>query len=71
MKLAGFWATQGLWAWVVCLPVTAAHATMTAGGLMTPVAWIGAAAWTVGFSWEAIADYQKSAYKKDPANKGK
>lgn len=62
---------QGLWAWVVCLPVTVAHATMLGGGPMGGVAIAGAAAWAVGFSWEAISDYQKSAFKKDPANKGK
>ena len=38
---------------------------------MTPVAWVGALAWTVGLSWEATSDYQKSAFKKDPANKGR
>jgi steroid 5-alpha reductase family enzyme len=69
-KLAGFWATQGLWAWTVCLPVTVAHATMGAGA-MGAVPWVGAAAWAVGFTWESVADYQKSAFKKDPSNKGK
>ena len=70
MKLAGFWATQGLWAWAVCLPVTVAHAA-GGGAAMGAVAWTGAAAWALGFVWETLADYQKSAFKKDPANKGK
>ena len=27
--------------------------------------------WLFGFGWEAVADAQKSAFKKDPVNKGK
>ena len=70
LRLAGFWTVQGMWAWVVCLPVTVAHATM-GGHAMGPIAWVGASAWALGFGWEALADYQKSAFKKDPENKGK
>jgi len=50
--------------------VTVAHAAM-GGGAMGAVAWTGAAAWALGLTWEAVADYQKSAFKKDPSNKGK
>lgn len=71
LKLAGFWTAQGLWAWLGCLPVTVAHASLVAGSTMSPVAWVGAAAWAIGFTWETLADYQKNSFKNDPANKGK
>lgn len=64
------WTLQGLW---VVLTASAALVAITAEqrapiGLLF---WIGVAVWVLGFAWEAIADAQKSVFKKDPANKGK
>lgn len=64
------WTLQGLW-----VLLTAACAlvviTTTARVPMGWVGWLGLAVWVVGFGFEAIADQQKSQFKKDPANKGK
>ena len=64
------WTLQGLW---VVLTASAALVAITAQE-REPVGvflWIGSAVWLFGFAWETIADAQKSAFKKDPANKGK
>ncbi|MBK1704621.1 DUF1295 domain-containing protein [Halochromatium glycolicum] len=63
------WTLQGLW---VFLTLAAALAAMTAAsapafGLL---GWIGLLVWVVGFGIEAVADAQKQAFRKDPANKG-
>ncbi|MEM1194606.1 MAG: DUF1295 domain-containing protein [Pseudomonadota bacterium] len=64
------WTLQGLW---VALTASAAHVAILAeeraqiGGFF----FAGAAVWVFGFSYEVIADAQKSAFKKDPTNKGK
>ena len=64
------WTLQGLW---VTFTLAAALAAIT-----TPVkkelGWftlVGLLVWMIGFSFEAIADAQKSAFKADPENKGK
>jgi len=64
------WTLQGLW---VVLTASAAFAALTAQS-RAPVGvffWLGAAIWVFGITFETIADQQKSAFKKDPANKGK
>lgn len=64
------WTLQGLW---VTLTASAALVAITAEQRVSigVFFWIGAAIWVFGFAWETIADAQKSAFKKDPANKGK
>ena len=63
------WTIQGLW---VVLTAGAALAIITTlerrdlGWL----AYVGIAVWLIGFGIEATADYQKSQFKKDPANEG-
>jgi len=64
------WTLQGLW---VVLTAAAALVAITAEQ-RAPIGilfWIGAVIWVFGFAWETIADAQKSAFKKDPDNKGK
>lgn len=64
------WTLQGLW---VVLTASAALVAITAEE-RAPIGilfWIGSAIWVFGFTWETIADAQKSAFKNDPANKGK
>jgi steroid 5-alpha reductase family enzyme len=64
------WTLQGLW---VILTASAALAAITATerAPMDLFLWVGAAVWAFGLAWETIADTQKSAFKADPANKGK
>ncbi|KAG5185631.1 hypothetical protein JKP88DRAFT_262608 [Tribonema minus] len=72
LNLAGFWMIQAAWAWVVSLPVTMANFNPVAstqrlgmGGRVALLTFAG------GFAFEAIADWQKRSFKKNPANKGK
>jgi steroid 5-alpha reductase family enzyme len=63
------WTLQGLWIYVT---LAAALAAMTATETVPLgiIGWIGAAVWAAGFGIEAVADAQKRAFRKDPANKG-
>jgi len=64
------WTLQGLW---VILTASAALVAITSSE-RAPIGlffWIGAAVWLLGITFEAVADSQKSAFKSDPANKGK
>ena len=44
---------------------------MFATGPLTWVAWVGVAVWAVGMFFEVVGDAQLTAFKADPANKGK
>ena len=64
------WTLQGLW---VLLTAACALAIIT-GGNREPlgvIGYVGIAVWTIGILIEIIADQQKSAFRADPANKGK
>ncbi len=64
------WTLQGLW---VLLTAAAALAIIT-GGNKQPlgiVGYVGIAVWVLGFGIEVIADWQKSRWRENPANKGK
>ena len=74
-RLASFWAAQGAWAWVCLLPVTATAALVGKGGRVAGVGGPGAALAlaTAGAALvvEASADAHKSAWRADPAHRGK
>lgn len=64
------WTIQGLW---VLLTAAAALAVIT-GNERQSIGWVGivgVAVWVTGFVIEVVADQQKSAFKKDPANEGR
>ncbi len=64
------WTLQGLW---VLLTMACALAIIT-GTERQPigsVAIVGIIVWVVGFVIEVVADQQKSAFKRDPANEGR
>ncbi|MEM9501441.1 MAG: DUF1295 domain-containing protein [Pseudomonadota bacterium] len=64
------WTLQGLW---VILTAAAALVAITTTD-RTPIGiffWVGALVWLVGIVFEAVADAQKSAFKKDLVNKGR
>jgi steroid 5-alpha reductase family enzyme len=64
------WTLQGLW---VLLTAACALAVIT-GGSREPlgvIGFAGIAVWTAGIVIEIVADNQKSAFRADPANKGK
>ena len=64
------WTLQALW---VSLTLAAALAAMTSTERegLDVFAYVGLAIWVLGFSLEAMADLQKSRFRKDPANKGR
>jgi steroid 5-alpha reductase family enzyme len=64
------WTLQGLW---VLLTVACALAIIT-GLERRSIGWVGIAGilvWVAGFAIEVVSDRQKSAFKRDPANKGR
>eukprot|EP01084_Bolivina_argentea_P130545 230458_1 len=70
VKLLIMWSIQMLWGWVVSIPVTLA----TFSPLRVPLdlgASLALGGFLFGFVYEAVADRQKTKFKKDPANRGK
>ena len=64
------WTLQGLW---VLLTLACALAIIT-GSERRSIGWVaivGIVVWIAGFAIEVVADRQKSAFKKDPANEGR
>lgn len=64
------WTLQGLW---VLFTAACALAIITAADRdgLGWVGYLGIAIWVVGFLIEVVADQQKSAFKRDPANEGR
>ena len=64
------WTLQGLW---VLLTLACALAIVTGVDreAFGPFAVVGTVVWVLGFGLEAMADQQKSAFRKDPANTGR
>ncbi len=64
------WTLQGLW---VTFTAAAVLAAITAT-IRKPLGWldlVGFLIWAFGFTFELIADSQKSAFRENPENKGK
>lgn len=61
---------QGFLMWVIAAPMAASEASKVPTGLTW---WdgLGAAVWLAGFLFEAIGDAQLTAFKADPANRGR
>lgn len=70
IRFLNVWTIQGLW-----VTFTAAAAligiTTTNRKELDAFAFLGLLIWLFGFAFEVIADYQKSRFNADPANKGK
>ena len=64
------WTLQGLWVFVTLLAALVAVTSPAAAG-WDALATLGLAVWIAGFAIEATADRQKSAFKADPANRGR
>lgn len=58
---------QGFLMWVIALPLMQRPATEE----LSWYQWVGVVVWGIGFSWEAIGDWQLLRFKSDPENKGK
>lgn len=64
------WIAQFCWVWIVSLPLLLLNSSASNPGLK----WmdvLGVTAWVIGFLVETTADFQKLAFKSDPANRGK
>lgn len=63
------WTLQGLW---VSMTLAAALAAITSAekAPLDAYVWVGLGVWLVGFSFEAVADFQKNRFRADPANAG-
>ncbi len=70
VRFLAAWTLQGLW---VSLTLAAALAaiTTTARAPIDGVVFAGVAIWAAGFAIEAVADWQKSRFRADPANRGR
>ena len=64
------WTLQALW---VVLTLSCALAAITSTDTQRLGAWaaVGGAIWAVGFGIEVVADWQKSAFRRDPENAGR
>ena len=58
---------QGIAMYLVALPLMVGSNNQT---ISTPLAWIGAAVWLLGFVFESVGDAQLKKFKADPDNKG-
>lgn len=68
VRFGKFWLGQAVTAWVLMLPVVIAQYK---GGNLAMLAYVGLVLWLSGLAIEALADYQKFAFRQDPSNKGK
>lgn len=70
LRFLNVWSIQALW--VVLTSVAALIAITTAEKKeLGIIAIIGLVVWMIGFIIEVVADYQKTQFRKNPANKGK
>lgn len=65
-----YWTVQGAWVWMTLWPTMILNTTVKDKELEWKD-YLGWALWGLGFAIEMAADYQKSAFKKNPANQGK
>jgi steroid 5-alpha reductase family enzyme len=70
MRFLMAWSLQGLW---VFLTLSAVLIVVSAPGdhAISAFTVAGGLLWLAGFAVEAVADFQKRAFKADPANKGR
>lgn len=61
---------QGFLVWLISIPVQLAQ-YLVQPPVLGPMAIVGAGLWTIGFLFEAVADWQLARFKADPANRGR
>ncbi len=61
---------QGVLLWIIAWPLLVAVQSDEPDGLRV-TDYIGAGVWVIGFSFEAIGDFQLAMFKNNPANDGK
>ena len=70
LRFFNVWSIQGLW---VTFTAAAAFVAITSNTQKDLGIWaiVGTLVWIIGFGIEVMADSQKTAFRADPANKGK
>ncbi len=64
------WTMQGLWV-VFTQAAAIAAITSTSSQPFGVAGFVGSVVWLTGFGIEVVADWQKSTFRSDPANRGK
>lgn len=70
LRFLNAWTIQALWVTLTAAPAFIAI-TATKRKELGVFAIIGLALWVIGFTIEVVADYQKTQFRKNPANKEK
>ena len=70
IRFLNVWTIQGLWITFTAAAALVGITTLTRKALDV-FAIIGFLVWAFGFAFEVVADYQKSRFNADPANRGK
>lgn len=65
------WTLQGVWVFFTMLPVLMLHQASEDFTFPAILDYIGIPVWAVGYLFEVIADYQKSAFRKLVENREK
>lgn len=70
VRFLNVWVLQGLW---ISVTAGAAWAAITSSDRppLDAVSLLGLLLWAAGFTIEVVADFQKSRFRSDPANKGR
>ena len=71
VKFLFFWIFQIIWVYIVSLPVIFINSPVALQRSTGAADVVGAVVFFVGFLCEAVADHQKSIFKKDPLRKDK
>lgn len=70
MKFLFFWTIQGVWIYLSLLPTLILNSN-TKDIPLSPRDYFGWMLWTIGFTLETVADWQKARFRNDPINTGK
>lgn len=71
-RFATFWSIQGLWVFLVALPVFMLNATDPPDeDSLGAVGWLGLLLWLAGFTTEVVADEQKRNWRHQKGNHGR
>lgn len=71
LRFFSVWNIQGLWVFLTLLPTLLALAHGRKDSAVSAYDVVGITLWVLGFYLEVLADYQKTQFRHNPANKGK
>lgn len=71
VRFLNAWSLQGVWVFLTALGALILNTRAEPGPALGLLDALGLGVWALGFGLEVIADRQKSAFKADPANRGR